>query len=76
MRPMLPSALVAGFFFGGLMDDQAMPRTRRTPITLSSDSITLEELACAKGHVYPLLLVRLALTSGLRGSYQLSRHRH
>ena len=24
-------------FFGGLMDNQAMPRTRRTPITLSSD---------------------------------------
>jgi predicted nucleic acid-binding Zn-ribbon protein len=24
------------FFFGGLMDKQAMPRTRRTPITLSS----------------------------------------
>src|SRR5580700_3760323 len=24
-------------FFGGLMDHQAMPRTRRTPLTLSSD---------------------------------------
>ena len=24
-------------FFGALMDNQAMPRTRRTPITLSSD---------------------------------------
>jgi chromosome segregation ATPase len=24
-------------FFGGLMDNQAMPRMRRTPITLSSD---------------------------------------
>jgi uncharacterized protein YlxW (UPF0749 family) len=24
-------------FFGGLMDNQVIPRTRRTPITLSSD---------------------------------------
>lgn len=24
-------------FFGGLMDNQTMPRTRRTPLTMSSD---------------------------------------
>ena len=49
-------------FFGGLMDNQAMPRTAADAHHLVQRLITLEELACAKGHVYPLLLVRLALT--------------
>ena len=49
-------------FFGGLMDNQAMPRTAPDAHHLVQRLITLEELACAKGHVYPLLLVRLALT--------------
>src|SRR5438552_17212401 len=32
------------------------------PPLLAGRLITPEELSCAKGHVYPLLLVRLALT--------------
>ena len=39
-----------------------MPRTAPDAHHLVQRLITLEELACAKGHVYPLLLVRLALT--------------
>jgi hypothetical protein len=55
---MLPSALVAASFFGG---DGAPADATDVP-HLVQRLITLEELACAKGHVYPLLLVRLALT--------------
>ena len=51
------------------MDNQAMPRTRRTPITLSSDSSLPGRVGLHKGHVYPLLLVRLALTWAC-GSFQ------
>ena len=49
-------------FFGGLMDNQAMPRTGAgrpspCPATDYPGRVGLRE-----GHVYPLLLVRLALT--------------
>ena len=61
MRPMLPSALVAGSFLG--VDGQSGDATDAPDAHhLVQRLITLEELACAKGHVYPLLLVRLALT--------------
>ena len=43
------------------MDNQAMPGMYGTH-HLVQRLITLEELAFTKGHVYPLLLVRLALT--------------
>ena len=42
-------------------DAQSVNDTPDTPL-LAGRLITTEELSCAKGHVYPLLLVRLALT--------------
>ena len=40
-------------FFGGLMDNQAMPRTAPDAYHLVQRLITLEELACAKGMSTP-----------------------
>ena len=59
MRPMLLTVRSLDLFWG--LDGQSATDTADAPHHVQR-LITPEELACAKGHVYPLLLVRLALT--------------
>ena len=54
-------------FFGGLMDNQSMPRDAPYAHHRVQRLITLVELACVKGLVYPLLLVSFGRDLGLRG---------
>ena len=44
------------------MDNQAMPRTHGRPSPCPATDYPWKSWPAAKGHVYPLLLVRLALT--------------